>query len=108
MSTTRTRGNGVVLSPPQSGRRGQVHAALQSVHADALDRQHAADGSDLQPLILQIELALESMHHLVGDLATIAQPHELLALRVEHRADHLLVPACAVLVVLTVDGVARA
>ena len=49
------------------------------------------DRLDLQALVLQVELALEPVHDVVGDRALVAQPHDLAPLRLEHLAHDRLV-----------------
>ena len=65
--------------PRTSPVRGEQAEALGAVH------------SDLEPLVLEVELALERVQDLVGDRAVVAQLDELAALRVEHLAHDALV-----------------
>ena len=58
---------------------------------------------DLEPLVLQVELALEPVHDVVGDRALVAQPHDRGALRLEHLAHDRLVGDRAVLEALVLD-----
>src|SRR5690349_22483591 len=53
--------------------------------------------SDLEPLLLQVELPLEPVHHLIGDLTRVAQGDDGAALRLDHLADHGLVGVRALL-----------
>ena len=54
----------------------------------------SAGGLDLQPRLLQVELALEPAHHLAGDLAAVAEPDQLVALgAVDARASSAARPA---------------
>src|SRR4051794_6473490 len=53
--------------------------------------------SDLQPLVLEVELALDAVHDVVGDGPGVAQLPDGLALRVQHLADQALVGLRAVL-----------
>src|SRR5215216_2829390 len=53
--------------------------------------------SDLQPRLLQVELALDPPHHLGADLASVPKPDELLALGGVDLVHHPLVGAGALL-----------
>src|ERR687886_968441 len=59
--------------------------------------------SDLEPLVLEVELALDPVHDVVRDRAVVAQPNDRAPLRVEHLADDPLVGGRAVLVAVVLD-----
>lgn len=59
---------------------------------------------DLEPLVLEVELALQPVHDLVGDLARVSELDDDPALGLQHFADRALVDARAFLQVLLVFG----
>src|SRR3954469_11373335 len=64
---------------------------------------HIPPCSDLQPRLLQVELAQDAVHPLVRQVAVAAHPHERVALRAEDELHHLLVGDRAVLVAVVLD-----
>src|SRR4051795_9844141 len=66
-------------------------------------RRWPARASDLEPLVLEVELALDAVHDVVGDRAVVAQPDDRAPLRLEHLADEALVGGRAVLVAVVLD-----
>src|SRR3954451_11046990 len=63
----------------------------------------ASSISDLQSLVLEVELALEPVHDVVGDHALVAQPHDLAPLGLEDLPHRRLVGDRAVLVAVVLD-----
>src|SRR3954453_18412278 len=66
-------------------------------------RRWPARASDLEPLVLEVELALDAVHDVVGDRAVVAQPDDRAPLRLEHLADEALVGGRAVFVAVVLD-----
>jgi hypothetical protein len=54
-------------------------------------------GLDLEPGVLQVEVPLDAVHHLVADLALVAKQHDLAALGLQQLADQPLVGQRAIL-----------
>src|SRR5262249_2469349 len=59
--------------------------------------------SDLEPLVLEVELALDAVHHVVGDRAVVAQRDDRRPLGLEHLPHEPLVGRRAVLVAIVLD-----
>src|SRR3954464_6194672 len=66
-------------------------------------RRWPARASDLEPLVLEVELALDAVHDVVGDRAVVAQGDDRPPLGLEHLADEPLVGGRAVLVAVVLD-----
>src|SRR3954449_4502902 len=100
MRTIASLGSWIVGSGTVSTRTSRLPCQVRArIPAD----YHALD---LEALVLEVELALDLVHHLVGDRPGVAEADELGALRLEHAAHDHLVLARAVLEAVAVVALA--